>query len=69
MKSFVKKYKLEVIGLLVGALAGWAYWYFVGCSSGTCAITSNPVNSSIYMALMGMLVFGMFKKENKKQEI
>lgn len=66
MKELIRKYKLEIIGLGVGAVAGWGYWFFIGCSSGTCAITSSPVNSTIYMAIMGVLVFGLFKKENKK---
>ncbi|MEO6305461.1 MAG: DUF6132 family protein, partial [Bacteroidia bacterium] len=44
MKSLITKYKLEIIGAAVGSIAGWCYWYFVGCASGTCAITSSPVN-------------------------
>lgn len=66
LKELIRKYKLEIIGLGVGAVVGWTYWFFIGCSSGTCAITSSPVNSTIYMAVMGVLVFGLFKKENKK---
>lgn len=66
LKELIRKYKLEIIGLGVGAVAGWAYWFFIGCSSGTCAITSSPVNSTLYMAVMGVLVFGLLKKENKK---
>lgn len=67
MKSFILKYRLEIIGLMAGAVVGWLYWFFIGCSSGTCAITSSPVNSTIYMAVMGALIFGMFKKEKKEK--
>lgn len=56
----MRKYKPEIAGVLVGAIGGWMYWYFVGCASGTCAITSSPVNSSLYGAVMGGLLFGMF---------
>lgn len=49
MKWFVK-YRKMLIGVLAGAVAGYAYYYFVGCASGSCAITSNPVNSTL-MAL------------------
>jgi hypothetical protein len=66
MKTIIKKYKLEVIGAIFGAIAGWCYWYFVGCASGTCAITSSPVNSTLYGALMGLLLGGMFKKTDKE---
>lgn len=55
------KYKMEVAGILIGAIAGWCYWYFVGCASGQCMITSKPINSSVYGAIMGYLVFSMLK--------
>ena len=67
IKKLTIKYKLELTGILLGAAAGWSYWYFVGCASGTCAITSSPVNSSLYGALMGALFLSMFKKESKKE--
>jgi hypothetical protein len=58
----MKKYIPIAIGLVIGAVAGYAYWYFIGCMSGTCAITSSPVNSSAYGALMGGLVVNLFQK-------
>ena len=67
MKNLIKKYRFELIGVFIGATLGWLYWYFIGCSSGTCAITSSPVNSSIYGAIMGALLSGTFKKETKQQ--
>ena len=57
---------LTGIGVAIGALAGYGYYYYVGCASGTCAITSKPLNSTLYGALMGGLIFNMFVKENKK---
>lgn len=66
MIDFVKKNILVITGTVVGALAGFLYWKFVGCVSGTCAITSDPVNSTIYGFVTGGLVFSIFKKDNKK---
>ncbi|MDR3681177.1 MAG: DUF6132 family protein [Flavipsychrobacter sp.] len=63
MKLQVSKYKLELTGLAAGLIAGWCYWYFVGCATGTCAITSKPINSALYGGVMGILIFGMFKKK------
>jgi hypothetical protein len=63
--SFIKKYQGSLIGILLGATAGWLYWNFIGCSSGTCAITSKPLNSTLYGALMGYLVAGIFQKDVK----
>ncbi len=68
MKNVLDKYKLELIGVTLGSIGGWCYWYFVGCSTGTCAITSSPVNSSLYGAMMGGILLSMFKKENKTTE-
>lgn len=64
--EFIKKHILVISGMLVGALAGFLYWKFVGCVTGTCAITSNPVNSTVYGFVTGGLIFSIFKKEEKK---
>ena len=54
------------IGIFVGAIAGYLYYSYVGCASGTCAITSKPLNITLYGALMGGLVFNLFVKSPKK---
>ncbi|MBW4362629.1 DUF6132 family protein [Flavobacterium taihuense] len=56
------------IGIVVGAISGYLYYHFVGCASGSCAITSKPVNSALYGSLLGGLLFNMFVKEEKKQK-
>lgn len=48
-----------LIGAIIGALLGFAYYKFIGCSTGTCPITSKPLNASIYGAVMGLLVAGI----------
>lgn len=62
-----QRYKLAIIGVLVGAVGGYLYWYYVGCASGTCPITSKPLNAVLYGMLMGGLLFDSFKKDNKQQ--
>ncbi|PVD52420.1 hypothetical protein DC498_09950 [Terrimonas sp.] len=62
MSSLLKKNLLVIIGIIAGAIAGFLYWKFVGCTSGTCPITSKPLNSSVYGAVMGGLLFSMLKK-------
>lgn len=69
MLSFVLKYKKYLIGIALGAFAGFLYWRFVGCSSGTCPITSKWYNTSLYGALMGVLMVNTKKKETKKEDI
>ncbi|MCE1200306.1 MAG: hypothetical protein LWW85_15175 [Marinilabiliales bacterium] len=41
------------LAALAGGLVGFLYYYFVGCSSGSCAITSNPYASILWGALLG----------------
>ena len=62
MKTLVKRNILFIIGALVGSIGGYLYWQYIGCASGTCSITSKPLNSSLYGALCGALLFGAFKK-------
>ena len=66
MRNLLKKYQLTIIGVILGAIGGYLYYHFVGCNSGTCAITSKPLNSTLYGALMGGLLLNIFKKENKR---
>lgn len=66
MKVFLKKNILTIIGVPLGALAGFIYWKFIGCNSGSCAITSNPLNSTIYGSIMGGLLFSIFQNNKNK---
>lgn len=59
-KSLLKK----TTPVLAGAILGYGYYYFVGCNSGTCLITSNPVYSTLY----GTLIGAVFTFPNKKKE-
>ena len=61
MKEHFKKWLRPALFTLGGALVGLVYYALVGCSTGSCAITSSPVNSMLYMALMGWLLSGVFR--------
>ena len=68
MKNWIINNKLYFNGTFIGALAGFLYWKYVGCLTGTCSITSSPINSTIYFALFGAVLFGAFKKQSKQIE-
>jgi len=54
----MKKFLIKLVGFSVfGALAGFAYYYFIGCRTGSCPTTGNPYISTGYGVLMGDLFF------------
>jgi len=70
IKNFVRNNKKSFlwgsIGVLIGALAGFLYWKYVGCISGTCAIWTNPTKSTLYGALLGGLLLLSVVPDNSK---
>ena len=71
--KMTKKAVTIVLPILVGALGGYLYYYFIGCNNG-CAITSSPINSTAYGAVVGAFFvnwrsgISLFKKTEKENE-
>lgn len=57
---------ITLVGVIAGGLIGYVYWQQIGCVSGSCAISSKPINSTLYGSLLGYLMVGVFKKREKK---
>ncbi|RVU27013.1 hypothetical protein EOJ36_03175 [Sandaracinomonas limnophila] len=55
MKKSNKTLLIYSIGIILGGIIGYFYWKEIGCSTGTCPITSKPLNSIIYFAFLGYL--------------
>jgi hypothetical protein len=54
----------------IGALGGFVYYYFVGCTSGSCPISSNPWISTAYGALIGIVMTtGSTKKRVQEERV
>ncbi|QKG80154.1 MULTISPECIES: DUF6132 family protein [Tenuifilum] len=51
-----KKVTYPVLGAIVGIVAGYLYYFYVGCNSGSCPITSSPWGSMGVGGLMGWLI-------------
>lgn len=66
--KYLKKHILTLLGLIIGAAGGYLYYYYVGCAEGSCSITSKPLNSTLYGAMMGGLFFNLFRKETGKEQ-
>ena len=39
-KEFIRRYGWTLLGIVAGMVGGYLYWRYVGCSTGTCPITS-----------------------------
>ncbi|MEI6021458.1 MAG: DUF6132 family protein [Bacteroidota bacterium] len=63
--QLISRHKRSLIGVGIGAVAGYLYYSFVGCSSGTCMITSNPWVAVPYFGFLGYLFIGLIKKKNE----
>ena len=67
MKGLIKKYRIMILGVIVGILVGFLYWHFIGCSSGTCPLTSSPIKSTFFGAVIGGLMFSPNKNKMKEE--
>ncbi len=45
-----------ILGIIVGAAAGFGWHKLVGCSTGSCPLAASPYLSSIFGAVVGALV-------------
>jgi hypothetical protein len=69
MRNWIAKNILLITGATAGAIAGFLYWKYIGCVTGSCAITSDPFRSTAYFALTGALLFSFFKKVRVKNAL
>jgi hypothetical protein len=71
LKDFLKSpgFLKTSIAIVLGGIAGFLYFHFVGCRTGSCPITANPLSSVAMGGLFGFLLSGSFdtaKKEDSK---
>ena len=50
-----KKIIKIVLPVILGALGGYLYYYFIGCN-GSCAISGRPENSTAYGIMIGLIL-------------
>lgn len=63
--NILKRNWTYLVGALTGGVGGYLYWFYIGCASGTCPITASPTMTVIWGAVMGSLIFSLFKKGEK----
>ena len=57
----LKKWIWPALFAAGGALAGLAYYTFFGCKT-SCPISSSPVNTMLYVGVIGLLLSGVFRR-------
>lgn len=45
-----------LVAILIGGIAGYIYYYFIGCDSGSCALTGSPVSSILTGSALGLFI-------------
>jgi triacylglycerol esterase/lipase EstA (alpha/beta hydrolase family) len=55
IKEVFQKYRIQIVFAITGAIGGFLYWRFVGCTSGTCAIKSVWYWTTLWGTAVGYL--------------
>lgn len=50
------KWLKKLLFILLGGIGGFAYYYFIGCNTNACPLTSNPYISTGYGMGVGLLL-------------
>ncbi|MFA7227836.1 MAG: DUF6132 family protein [Melioribacteraceae bacterium] len=56
----------KVLPVLGGAILGYAFYYFIGCRTGSCPLTGNPYISTLYGAAIGLVWLIPSKKKSEE---
>ena len=71
MKEILSKHKYGILLIIPGLLAGFLYWKYVGCVSGTCPLTSNWHTTVLFGGFIGYCLGDsaddMIKKRKKSK--
>lgn len=67
MRLLNQNWKKVALFGLVGLGLGFAYYYFIGCTNGSCAISSNPYLTSGYGLGAGVLMAWEFGKTENQE--
>ena len=69
LKNEINRIDLKrlAIGVVLGSMGGFAYYYFIGCSSGSCPLSSNPYLMTVWGVFFGGVLFFKQAKAEKTE--
>ncbi len=53
MSALLRRHWRTLLGAAAGAVGGALYAHFIGCRTGTCALTSSPWRAAAFFGLTG----------------
>jgi hypothetical protein len=56
------------LGVVFGGIGGYLYYHYVGCSTGSCAITGNPFMSTLAGSFLGFYALQVSATNHKKKK-
>ncbi len=67
-RSEIVKWSKRVLPVVLGAASGYAYYHYVGCVSGSCPLTSNPLITTVYGGVVGAMLIPRTGKPGKDEK-
>lgn len=67
MNNFIRNNWISISFTILGAITGYLYWYYIGCTSGTCPLKTIWYNNVIIGGIMGYLVGSSITDALKKK--
>jgi hypothetical protein len=68
MNALKKQWKRLLLFSTIGIAGGYAYYYFIGCTGGSCPISGNPYVSTLWGGLIGITLGWRENTEPKNAE-
>ena len=53
---------------MVGRAGGWLDYRYVGCTTGTCAVTSSPWLSTGFGCVLGSLLYTVLRPDRSEEQ-
>jgi membrane protein DedA with SNARE-associated domain len=67
IQKILKQHWITISLVIIGGVLGYAYWYYIGCTSGTCALKSVWYYNTGFGLLSGYVIGDFIHDFRKKK--